>query len=53
MSNSLEEAFAALFSAGINYIEEPTAIEEPAEDELSLEEEEATKNNRVKPAFLR
>jgi len=35
----LEEAFAALLSAGINYIDEPTAIEEPAERELSLEEE--------------
>ncbi|MEI8130807.1 MAG: sigma-70 family RNA polymerase sigma factor [Leptolinea sp.] len=35
----LEEAFAALLSAGINYIDEPTAIEEPAERELTLEEE--------------
>ncbi len=48
----LEEAFAALLSAGINYIEEPTAIEEPAEDELSLEEEEAGEEEPGQSAYF-
>jgi len=48
----LEEAFAALLSAGINYIEEPTAIEEPAEDELSLEEDEASEEETRQSAYL-
>jgi RNA polymerase primary sigma factor len=48
----LEEAFAALLSAGINYIEEPTAIEEPAEDELSLEEEEAAEEERGQTVYF-
>ena len=36
----LEEAFAALISAGIPYIEDTSTLGEPAEDELSLEEEQ-------------
>ena len=36
----LEEAFAALMSAGIPYVEE-SAIEEPNEDELEANEDEA------------
>ena len=32
----LEEAFAALISAGIPYVEDVAALGEPAEDELSL-----------------
>lgn len=47
----LEEAFAALLSAGINYIEEPSAIEEPADDELSLEED-AGEEDQAQSAFL-
>lgn len=35
----LEEAFAALMSAGIPYIEDESLIPEPSEDELSLDEE--------------
>jgi len=35
----LEEAFAALMSAGIPYIEDESLIPEPTEDELSLDEE--------------
>ena len=45
----LEEAFAALLSAGIPYIEDTSSLIEPAEDELSLEEEqeeEHAENNR-------
>jgi RNA polymerase primary sigma factor len=36
----LEEAFAALISAGIPYVEDVAALGEPAEDELVLGEEE-------------
>jgi RNA polymerase primary sigma factor len=36
----LEEAFAALMSAGIPYIEDVASVEEPADDDLALEEEE-------------
>ncbi len=36
----LEEAFAALISAGIPYIEDTSTLGEPAEDELGLEEEQ-------------
>ena len=36
----LEEAFAALISAGIPYIEDASTTGEPAEDELNLEEQE-------------
>jgi len=47
----LEEAFAALMSAGIPYIEDETPLDGPAEDDLELdidekdldEDEEATK----------
>ena len=35
----LEEAFAALMSAGIPYVEDATAIEGPAEDEIAADEE--------------
>ena len=48
----LEEAFAALLSAGINYIEEPSAIEEPAEDELTLEEEEAAEEEHGQTTYF-
>ncbi|MHC1784844.1 MAG: sigma-70 family RNA polymerase sigma factor [Anaerolineaceae bacterium] len=44
----LEEAFSALLSAGIEYVEEAnSSIEEPAEVDLSLEEEEAEENARA------
>jgi RNA polymerase primary sigma factor len=36
----LEEAFAALISAGIPYVEDVASIEEPSEDELNPEEVE-------------
>ncbi|HEX2979781.1 MAG TPA: sigma-70 family RNA polymerase sigma factor [Anaerolineaceae bacterium] len=36
----LEEAFAALMSAGVPYIEDVASIEEPSEDELGVDEEE-------------
>jgi len=36
----LEEAFAALMSAGIPYLEDGAILGEPTEDDLSLEEEE-------------
>jgi RNA polymerase primary sigma factor len=36
----LEEAFAALMSAGIPYLEDEALIPEPSEDELALREEE-------------
>jgi RNA polymerase primary sigma factor len=36
----LEEAFAALISAGIPYVEDVASIEEPVEDELAPEEDE-------------
>ncbi len=39
----LEEAFSALLSAGIPFVEEEEAGEEPAEEELALVEEEATR----------
>jgi RNA polymerase primary sigma factor len=44
----LEEAFAALISAGIPYVEDET-VEEPAEDELeaSVAEEEAEQATRT------
>jgi len=46
----LEEAFAALMSAGIPYIEDEALIPEPTEEELVLgeeEEEEAEETGRV------
>jgi RNA polymerase primary sigma factor len=44
----LEEAFSALLSAGIEYVEETaSSIEEPAEVDLTLEEEEAEENARA------
>ncbi len=43
----LEEAFAALMSAGIPYLEDESLAPEPSEDELSLgEEEEAEETSR-------
>jgi len=39
----LEEAFSALLSAGIPFVEEEEAGEEPAEEELALVEQEAAK----------
>lgn len=38
----LEEAFAALMSAGIPYLEDESLVPEPNEDELSLGEDEET-----------
>jgi RNA polymerase primary sigma factor len=35
----LEEAFAALISAGIQYVEDVASIEEPSEDELVIDDE--------------
>src|SRR5512140_1673969 len=35
----LEEAFAALMSAGIPYVEDVASIEEPSEDELTADDE--------------
>jgi RNA polymerase primary sigma factor len=35
----LEEAFAALLSAGIPYMEDVASIEEPSEDDLSIDDE--------------
>jgi RNA polymerase primary sigma factor len=36
----LEEAFAALMSAGIPYVEDEATVEEPTEDELAIADEE-------------
>jgi RNA polymerase primary sigma factor len=47
----LEEAFAALISAGIPYIEDVASIEEPAEDELVSDEgEEGEEEEEEGPA---
>jgi len=35
----LEEAFAALMSAGVPYVEDVASLEEPSEDDLALDEE--------------
>jgi len=35
----LEEAFAALMSAGVPYVEDVASLEEPSEDELAMDEE--------------
>lgn len=42
----LEEAFAALMTAGIPYIEDESSIEEPNEEELLLEEEEEAETSK-------
>jgi RNA polymerase primary sigma factor len=39
----LEEAFAALMSAGIPYVEDEVVVEEPSEDELAVADEEIVK----------
>jgi len=36
----LEEAFAALMSAGVPYVEDVASLEEPSEDELTIDEED-------------
>jgi RNA polymerase primary sigma factor len=39
----LEEAFAALLSAGIPYLEDATTLEEPSDEELAIDiDEEAS-----------
>jgi len=42
----LEEAFAALISAGIPYLEDES-VEEPVEDELEIREEEESEDTKV------
>jgi RNA polymerase primary sigma factor len=44
----LEEAFAALMSAGIPYLEDHSTIEEPSEEELSADEEK--EEDHIMPA---
>jgi RNA polymerase primary sigma factor len=41
----LEEAFAALMSAGIPYLEDESLLPEPSEDELSLDDDDADDND--------
>ncbi len=36
----LEEAFAALISAGVTYVEDAASLEEPSEDDLTIEDED-------------
>src|SRR5450756_1262513 len=49
----LEEAFAALISAGIPYLEDIPSLEEPSEDELSPDENEDDDDDDHTPnAFL-
>ena len=38
----LEEAFAALMSAGIPYVEDEVVLEEPSEEELTVEAEKTS-----------
>jgi len=45
----LEEAFAALMSAGIPYLEDHSTIEEPSEEELSADEEKE-EDDHIMPA---
>ncbi len=47
----LEEAFSALLSAGIPFVEEEETGEEPAEEELTLVEEEAARAEREASEF--
>ena len=42
----LEEAFAALMSAGIPYLEDESLAPEPSEDELNLDEDESEETSR-------
>jgi len=42
----LEEAFAALMSAGIPYLEDESLAPEPSEDELILDEDESEESSR-------
>lgn len=41
----LEEAFAALMSAGIPYLEDESLLPEPSEDELSLDDDDSDDND--------
>jgi RNA polymerase primary sigma factor len=41
----LEEAFAALMSAGIPYLEDESLLPEPSEDELSIDDDDADDND--------
>jgi RNA polymerase primary sigma factor len=43
----LEEAFAALMSAGIPYIEDMSTLEEPSEEELISDDEEEDQKNEL------
>lgn len=43
----LEEAFAALMSAGIPYIEDMSTLEEPSEDELITDDEEEDQRHEL------
>ena len=38
----MEEAFAALMSAGIPYVEDEVVLEEPSEEELTVEAEKTS-----------
>ncbi|HVN54079.1 MAG TPA: RNA polymerase sigma factor [Anaerolineaceae bacterium] len=48
----LEEAFAALISAGVPYVEDVASLEEPAEDELSPEEGEEDEEDQPRNFFF-
>lgn len=50
--DQLEEAFAALLSAGIPYVDDDDSIVEPPEDNLTTEEEESEEDEAKKKAAV-
>ncbi len=48
----LEEAFAALISAGIPYIEDVASLEEPSEDDLTVDDETDEDDEPTREMFL-
>ena len=48
----LEEAFAALISAGIPYIEDVASLEEPSEDDLTVDDEADEDEEPTREMFL-
>ena len=48
----LEEAFAALMSAGIPYLEDESLLEEPSEEELSEDEHAEAEETPAKPEVI-
>jgi RNA polymerase primary sigma factor len=48
----LEEAFAALISAGVQYVEDVASLEEPSEDELVIDEDTDEEEEPNRDMFL-